>query len=182
MKATAWAAGFPVRNALYQNSQNALTDYIGPEMDKGFRISQYASPYRFVIAADLAYGLLSHRSFLNQRWHYHGRFPLNGVREISGYPIISLELQPDPISDAEETLLGEAVTGKKIRTFLQQFVKEAQSTIELAIIDDPSDHPDPKYEEQFNKAMVAYRDRASQDAGESETPNLSIPDPMLSPR
>jgi hypothetical protein len=59
LKATAWLARFPSPNiqievpALAQHAGATHTDYIGPDMDVGFRIAKFARPSTISVTLDL---------------------------------------------------------------------------------------------------------------------------------
>jgi hypothetical protein len=57
-KGTAWIAGFPATNIeldLSRTKEQSEKDFLGPSMDLGFRISEFASKDRLIISASLAY-------------------------------------------------------------------------------------------------------------------------------
>ena len=59
---TIWGAGFPVRNreveiptTLKKSNDNPSYDFIGFDMDLGFRISKFSGPERLIISMPIAY-------------------------------------------------------------------------------------------------------------------------------
>lgn len=59
IKGTAWLAGFPVGNSVVYlsdaDSKDEWEDFIGPSMDIGFRLKDFANPRRIAISIELAY-------------------------------------------------------------------------------------------------------------------------------
>lgn len=112
LKGAAWTAGFPVRNRiietpipkLYEKTENENyidypyphIDYVGPEMDIGFRIGKHTYPGFIVVSLELAYilaGIYSKEApaedfeIVNVGWEV-----LKGVWEEKKYPIFWLQL------------------------------------------------------------------------------------------
>ncbi len=57
-KGTAWLAGVPTINMIHFNKATKLiTDFNGPQIDIGFRISKFASVERFIISLEIVYCL-----------------------------------------------------------------------------------------------------------------------------
>jgi hypothetical protein len=117
LKGSAWTAGFPIRNRIIQipcpnlyykdgngvekNYQYPKEDYLGPEMDIGFRLGKCVSSGFIVISLELAF-LLSEVESSNQfnivdvGWE-----PLKGVWGDRPYPIYWLYL---PNNDKDNDL------------------------------------------------------------------------------
>ena len=120
LKGSAWTAGFPVRNRIIEtpipktykkinylkpiNKKNSKeyiyphVDYVGPEMDIGFRIGKFTTPGLIVISLELAYILSDDKteiipgerfSVINVGWEV-----LKGVWNEKKYPIFWLKM-PD---------------------------------------------------------------------------------------
>lgn len=87
---TVWGAGFPVRNRIVKTpspmsqskSQKNNQDYIGLEMDLGFRISKFSKPEKLVISIQVAYFLSKHQY---QNLKYYDYADIKGIDE--PYPI-----------------------------------------------------------------------------------------------
>ena len=55
LKGSAWVAGFPVRNRRVRlPGSNAAYDYLGPEIDTGFRIGKCTRPGMLVVSVEIA--------------------------------------------------------------------------------------------------------------------------------
>ncbi len=88
LKATAWYATFPEPNLRLQTP--AGDDYIGPDLDIGFRLTTVSQSKRIVLAMDLAH-MISRSSLINNVSFYHvGWRRLKGVHRDTPYPIILL--------------------------------------------------------------------------------------------
>jgi hypothetical protein len=104
VKGSGWIAGFPVRNrvvdlpapelywrdaeGLYHPHEYPRTDYLGPEMDTGFRISKFAHPGFMVVSFDLAELLGQVQTTTQVRAAIVGWEVLKGVWNEKPYPII----------------------------------------------------------------------------------------------
>lgn len=116
LKACVWTAGFPIRNkeirvpsiqnvpvvrvapqeaslpdfdtGLLPRDDQGLVDYIGPDMDLGFRLAATAQPGRVVCSLDAGY-LLTNRAE-SPHLHHVGWRVLQGVAGGSPYPILWL--------------------------------------------------------------------------------------------
>ncbi len=107
LKATAWIAGFPVGNAEIPleagNAEKADgCDYIGPQLDTGFRLKAHSTPRKMVLSADLAYLLVSVSEENGLRLFFEDDIPLKGVLHGKPYPIIWVDC--DEAEDGGETL------------------------------------------------------------------------------
>lgn len=124
LKGSAWTAGFPVRNRIMapldeasSNKENANSDsiqkidFMGPEIDIGFRIGKFTSPGIICVSLELACILLDDNMGFSDKdnemfkvvdtgWEY-----LKGVWNGKKYPIYWLCL-PDKYKD-EETIKYE---------------------------------------------------------------------------
>ncbi|XDD49665.1 hypothetical protein AB3N59_14875 [Leptospira sp. WS92.C1] len=89
LKGSAWIAGFPVINAeIYSDEEGKqVVDYIGPQMDIGFRISKFASEYKFIISIELLL-LLSATTDSYFKFFLEEPQILKGVLKNRPYPII----------------------------------------------------------------------------------------------
>ncbi len=129
LKATAWTAGFPVKNTEIKQkvkfdkkqvidedgkSLNAgsstfnsnkmfydLGDYVGPSMDLGFRLSSFSTRRKFIISKSLAIIML------NSQCKSYFSFNFDGISSIKGlgskkYPMLWLDMKYD---DTEEDKL-----------------------------------------------------------------------------
>ena len=109
LKGSAWTAGFPIRNRKVKLPQPRLfykemnkekeypyphTDYLGPDLDIGFRLGKCTWPGFLVVSLDLA-ELLADKDTKNQvLLSLLGWTKLKGVWNDSPYPIIWAKLPP----------------------------------------------------------------------------------------
>ena len=150
LKGTAWLAGFPVTNREVQiagPSEVSILDFIGPQMDLGFRIAKFADDKRLVVSADLALLLLDGAD--RYQWEkefylvFRGREVLKGVIGNDGYPIVFLHME-DGVPDAEEKLLGiqHLCNRTDLKYFVRNFIDNRKTHLFFPFIDGD---PDPKY-------------------------------------
>lgn len=119
LKGSAWTAGFPIRNRIIEtpipklyldsNFQKSYKyphiDYLGPEMDIGFRIGKCTYPGFIVISLELAYFLTDDKTcgIPGEQFHVFnvGWEKLKGVWNDRKYPILWLQL-PDTFNEIKE--------------------------------------------------------------------------------
>ncbi len=93
LKATAWVAGFPVMNSIIRISagENEIVDYLGPQIDLGFRLSKHADHRRIPVSLELALFLSAARKTSpkqNMVWlGFDGTVTLRGVLQNEPYPL-----------------------------------------------------------------------------------------------
>lgn len=95
LKGTAWLADVGGPNIEIEipelsTGQGAHLDYIGPDIDLGFRISKFARPGTIVISLDVLEVILSAGNGQATAMHLVGREPLKGVLFGYPYPIVWL--------------------------------------------------------------------------------------------
>lgn len=120
VKGTAWLAGFPIKNAEVV-LQNKL-DFIGPNMDLGFRLSKFATDSKMIISLSLA-KILVHNIDNELTFFYQGKQSLKGILNGIAYPIISV-LVKSPNSDSEEIAIENKVTRDALSRYLNKFSKD----------------------------------------------------------
>jgi len=190
LKATAWIAGFPVGNSELEIGDGLPTDFIGPAIDLGFRITQFASERRFIVSADLALLLLDavhtlecdHDDF---RLHLLRREPLKGVINNKPYPIVWL----DPLDgelDVEEELLGITRTHKPqvLAKFLRQFIDDHSPPLLRPFIEGdggtkynaiPQKHLDLRDKMRAEESSRGYSSATAAEAAEGEDVHFKPP-------
>ena len=119
LKGSAWTAGFPIRNRImfpldYDNKNGCKKsekcpyifnreDYMGTEIDIGFRIGKYTYPGMIVVSIELACILLDYHLTISDEERFividTGWEKLKGVWEEHKYPIYWLEFQDNLITD-----------------------------------------------------------------------------------
>lgn len=95
LKGSAWIASFPHPNALIPTPTPLKVDYIGPQIDIGFRIGKFAQPGRLVVSIELAELIREvNENTVNggPKVHFHlshvGWTRLKGVYSENPYPIL----------------------------------------------------------------------------------------------
>ncbi|TAJ73443.1 MAG: hypothetical protein EPO51_05450 [Phenylobacterium sp.] len=93
LKGTAWLAGFDGQNIEIEipelsSGAGAHLDFIGPDIDLGFRISKFARPGSLVISLDVLETVLGARNAARAALYLMGKEPLKGVMFGRPYPIV----------------------------------------------------------------------------------------------
>lgn len=94
LKGTAWLADFDGQNIeieipeLSSSARGAHLDFIGPDIDLGFRISKYAPPGALVVSTDVLEAILAAGNRDRADLHLLGAESLKGVMHGRPYPIV----------------------------------------------------------------------------------------------
>ncbi|NCN11611.1 MAG: hypothetical protein GW938_17375 [Leptospira sp.] len=123
LKGTAWIAGFPVINAII-TSDAKNTDYIGPQIDIGFRLSKFSSNLKFIISVELLL-LLVKTSSNKLKFFIEDPQPLKGVLGDKPYPIIWIKNESSSYSKLNNLLKRyEAnVDSNELSDYCEEFIK-----------------------------------------------------------
>ncbi|MBP2295937.1 hypothetical protein [Azospirillum rugosum] len=185
LKASAWLADFPARNAIVdlnglhdplqekpsaarRFSASAEYDYIGPSMDAGFRLGKLASRRKMPLSVELAYVLAEALS--TNRTHglifgYEGRVELKGVLGGEDYPVLWLDVEDDrarcEANENEASLLGRkrTVDVPDIRQFCPSFITSSP-WMEPPFLKDEVAGPFVRLPRSVVDHMAAISDRA----------------------
>jgi len=120
LKGTAWLAGFDGQNIEIEipelsSGTGAHLDFIGPDIDLGFRISKFARPGSMVISLDVLEVVLGAGNADLAAIYLMGKEPLKGVMFGRPYPIVWMlaagsgfaflpwEIEQDPMIAAAST-------------------------------------------------------------------------------
>jgi hypothetical protein len=96
-KGSAWLAGFPIRNSEIELSGGTTNlDFIGPDIDAGFRLSPHTRPGRLLISMDTADVLSTCGRENNFNYHHVGWAVLKGVHEGKPYPLVWVRDEEEP--------------------------------------------------------------------------------------
>lgn len=153
VKGTGWVAAFPSPNITvevagrtrgaasldyidekFENQADTSPgdfDFLGKDIDSGFRVAQYAAADRFAVSAELAL-LLCETTKLRVFQHqlvFHGQEPLKGVVSSRPYPIISVDTERSikrrNVKRHERALTGQAASDPDLlRTYLTAFLDD----------------------------------------------------------
>ena len=129
-------------------SSGILMDYVGPQIDLGFRLAARSTPRKTMISVDLAYLLLSFDDSTanNHEWHsskwgaeynlnadiqFDGTDVLRGVLAGTPYPQIWLDMRPDAdLNKLEDQARGTnrpAGLERTIREYVQVFFEHCRT-------------------------------------------------------
>jgi hypothetical protein len=98
VRGTCWACDFPGRNIELEipemeNDKGAYVDYLGPDVDAGFRISSYGESGNVIICMNLAEALAKLSDNRGILFHYTGKAVLKGVFGGRPYPLILISFE-----------------------------------------------------------------------------------------
>lgn len=133
VKGTAWTAGFPVDNVVLITKDSDSIDFIGPDIDLGFRIATLAKKDRIAIAPDLAAEIIPLIGDSPKQWYYYGRKALKGVPELDGVPVAFLSGGTSCLLDAEDDILKHHVETKELEPFLNQYLSVTKVCVKKKI-------------------------------------------------
>jgi hypothetical protein len=199
VKGAGWVAAFPAPNVtvevlgrstdhslreLYDEDFELLADqnpndfdFLGKEIDSGFRSARNAASDRLTTSIELAWLLAeaAHLDLFNARFSYHGRQVLKGVISDRPYPIVTI--------DAERSILRKEVRKREravtrdneaepmhLRDFLKSFMEDEGIDVPLLSRDFNMDAPVsmPVCYEIFRKvweaSAIEYEQRSADEA------------------
>jgi hypothetical protein len=120
------------------NSQRI--DFIGRQMDIGFRIAKHATANRFVVSVEYAILLLRDNYItvedLGIGLYFDGRKPIKGMLENIGYPIIYSDLG-DRFEHAEQEVEDKRLSpanAVSLMRYLQEYIKISGGIIRYPVI------------------------------------------------
>lgn len=129
LKLTGWLAGFPVGNTAFAATEDGRSEYIGPAIDLGFRLTQHADPCRCPVSADLALMLLDARQAAHQVDHLDApavvlerQMELKGVLAGMPYPLVWVDLDSSEQTCREARLRGLQPNHEDLRDYLAAFL------------------------------------------------------------
>lgn len=106
-------------------------DFIGRQIDIGFRITKYSTLNRFVISVEFAILLLrdNYLTIEDQgiKLYYEGRKPIRGILEHIDYPIVWIDME-DKFEHSENDLLLKDIRPTNqitLMRFMEEYIKRA---------------------------------------------------------
>ena len=98
-KGCAWIAGFPLSNRFIKiaSAKSEVTDFIGPDIDIGFKLARVATTRKFILSTKLAWMLaevLKPGGLSSQRVYFEGEQDVPGLPGI--YPVFWLDVMDEP--------------------------------------------------------------------------------------
>lgn len=142
LKGTAWLADFDGHNIEIEipelsSGTGAHLDYIGPDIDLGFRISKFAKPGSLVISLDVLEVVLGARNAGKAALYLMGKEPLKGVMFGRPYPIVWMlgaesrfaflpwEIEQDPLmAQALKTEPAPAADLRRVIDDMRHFLRK----------------------------------------------------------
>lgn len=146
-----------------------MIDYVGPAIDTGFRLAQYATTRKLVVSVGIAYALSkttkSDDGLIETfRMMFDRSTPMKGVMGGRSYPIFWIDLSKrHSMSRREDDLLhldGEpdGITPKKVRDYCDAFYDELGSYAFKPFIDSPKEQQirgKPSWYDEIVQQMAA---------------------------
>ncbi len=98
LRGTCWAGDFTTRNIELvipemEGVSGPYVDYLGPEVDVGFRLSKHGTSGNVILSMELAELLAECLLERGQRFHYAGKAELKGVLSGKPYPLIFITFE-----------------------------------------------------------------------------------------
>jgi len=159
LKATAWTAGFPVINSeIKSENLKNKTDYLGPHIDIGFRLSKYSDNRKFVISAELALLISAYTSEL--KFYFDGRIDLKGINLSSGYPLVWIDMYEnnDYRKNEDDFLQKKDVNNEKLESYLREFLKKAGDPFFIPFIRSEKEDKFNIEPKNYNEKLEAVKD------------------------
>jgi hypothetical protein len=149
LKSSAWIAGFPIRNRKVELPMAKLKlegqgpedapypypriDYLGPDMDTGFRLGKWTWPSLCVVSVELAQLLGECETTSQIRLRHVGWQKMKGVWDDKPYPILWAELPPThpqskPYNEIKTWAKGESDLVSK---WMEESPREAKDFLKL---------------------------------------------------
>lgn len=152
IKGTAWLAGFPVGNAEIplqstdkDKDDEVGRDYIGPQVDAGFRLKDHATSGKLILSADLALLMLS-AGRPGLRFYFDGDHSLKGVIRGRPYPLVWVDCDDNPASARSIHVLKDKLLDRRpsapgvLREYLRQWIAQTKGLVPMPfIVSDPFD-------------------------------------------
>lgn len=190
LKASAWLAGFPVMNAplkLVDAQGKTFLDYIGPNIDLGFRLRPLASRRKFVLSADLALMLAEDmtRNKPSRRVDicFDGRADLKGVMVPDGYPVFWVDMfdkdnqqEQTSLQILEDELLKHdchtnLCTPGKVKEYCEKYFETQKGKLIIPFIDGDAvfGKRPPDYDSALEEVSILYREAYADDRQQNES-------------
>ena len=161
-------------NQWYKDQNNAqksdyIKDYIGPAVDTGFRISQFASARKFPVSIEIAYFLsksaMEPEAIKQLKLRYHGRAAMKGVLGGLPYPVFWIDcVSPsDALTNAEDGLAnpGKLCEPDDVSKFVDAFFSDTKNKLFPPFIYDGSEkkfsRPPNKYTELLHHISNVWK-------------------------
>ncbi|WP_156399253.1 hypothetical protein [Methylobacterium sp. Leaf466] len=204
VKGCAWIASFPAPNVTIVSASRAPQDasiaevggqlyeadelqadvrpgnydFLGKQIDTGFRISKFAQTHELALSIDLAWllTLLRQRNLIDCHFTFRGRESLKGVIGGTPYPIITIQTERS-VKRRELEALERTVAGSGfaehigLRNYLHSFMEHHK--VEIPIISMHNELTEngnfPRCYEDLKKAWAAsYREDEEKDKNQAE--------------
>lgn len=137
IKGCCWAAQISRRNRAIEipemlgaNTEQAYVDYLGPDVDTGFRLAACGGRGQVIVSSNLVHLVCDMEDHLGIQFHYTGRKVLKGVYNGRPYPLflmsmsalmpVTWEWEADVDPGLEELRTQQAMPHAKIRKLLDQ--------------------------------------------------------------
>ena len=144
IKGTAWLAGFPVGNAEIplqsaDKEDEAGRDYIGPQVDVGFRLKDHATPRKLILSADLALLMLS-AGKPGLKFYFDGDQALKGVIRGRPYPLVWVDCDDSPSTSRSIHVLKDRLLDRKpaasgvLKEYLRKWISQTKGLVPMPFI------------------------------------------------
>lgn len=195
VKGCAWIAVFPAPNVTVSsaskmlreslsttvNSQNGEAqelqadempgdfDFLGKNIDTGFRISKFAQAHQMALSVELAWLLTAarHHQLISAEFVYHGREPLKGVINNQPYPVVTVETERDHVKRRLQELeraigFGQVANHTALGDYLLEFMRSHAIDIPIVPLFG-ADIALERYPKCYHDFRVAWETRHTED-------------------
>lgn len=135
-----------------KSDSDLVMDFLGPQIDTGFRLSTHATPRKLVISVEVAYLLAAAKMPTSEKFqgifdwpviYYDGRREFKGVLGSKPYPLFWIDLHCDSstaIAEDDLSIKLPKLDNKSIEKFCEKFFDDNNSMMLKPFI--YSDHKD----------------------------------------
>lgn len=131
-----------VKSANKKSSGAQTRDFIGRQIDIGFRIARHSTLNRFIVSIEFAILLLRDNYLTIEdagiKLFYEGRKPIKGILESVDYPIIYIDME-DRLEHSEANLLRHyetPVNPVSLMRFMEEYIKRSNRILYYPFINE----------------------------------------------
>jgi hypothetical protein len=124
-----WAAELGERNRTIEIPEmfRGYCDFIGPDVDIGFRLSTHSGPGELILSPNLVEAFAQLPDQLGLRFHYLGRKAMKGICGGQPYPLVMASVaadENDPPLAAEREVIAAADLGRELAGIRAAMLRE----------------------------------------------------------
>jgi class 3 adenylate cyclase len=124
-----WGAEIGERNRAIEipemfggSEERPYLDFLGPDIDIGFRLSAHSRPGEVILSPNLAEALAAQEAQLDLRFHHVGEAPLKGV--CAGQPLPLVLVSVEAAGPSDFPIIDAAELARKLQTIRLRMLNE----------------------------------------------------------